>query len=127
MMDNTDLVNILHQFCKEYDVDISKVSIEFDNEIMTDEHTLGTTYHHTDYVNHCYFSVIFINNHLSKLPLSCRSTVWHEFCHAEKWVKEHVMDGHGIEFQKRVYRKPLLGFYSEVVSRIIWVFVRLRY
>ena len=43
-----------------------------------------------------------------KGTLAYNATLWHEFCHAEKWIKDGTTDGHGIEWNKRLWRKPFL-------------------
>ena len=47
-----------------------------------------------------------MKDYLEDYPFAWHSIAWHEFCHAEPWVKDNVAQGHSLPWVKRILRKP---------------------
>ena len=111
----------INEWCKEYNVD-NNITILF--EKISDS-VLGITYHSYEGSMKKRVSKIYLNEKLLKTPcskLNIKATSWHEFCHAEVWIKDGHTDGHGKEWNKRLWRKPLLYIWDLFFEQICWLF-----
>lgn len=52
--------------------------------------------------------------------LATKAVLWHEFCHAEKWVKDGTSDGHGKAWNVRCWRKPLLMLLDLTYTKVLF-------
>lgn len=53
-------------------------------------------------------ALIQIHELLKGESLAVKCVLWHEFCHAEKWLKDGTSDGHSSGWSDRCWRKPIL-------------------
>lgn len=98
----------------EYDYCVPK-EILADFTILKDK--LGITKFYK-YDNGDYWSYIYIKEYLKVHPFAYTSVLWHEFCHAEVWVRYGYTDGHSTAWVKRMLRKPwyVIGcIYAQII------------
>lgn len=113
------------EFGKEYDVPTNRIWIEFMGTEQLGKDILGMTWfkHNEDRQTIC---KIGVSSLLSRHTYSCRSVAWHEFCHAESWIKYERAEQHGKEWRKRVMRKPILYILGTFISGVMYHYERLR-
>ncbi len=70
-------------------------------------------------VPHC---IITISNKFTKYPFLFKSILWHEFCHAEHYLKTGDSDHHSEGFHKRQWRKPVYAI-GDYIAKFINVFL----
>ena len=64
---------------------------------------------------------IYINNVIESSDFASTSTLWHEYCHAERWLKYNKSDYHSTEWMMCMARKPLYVIgcvYSQLYYKI---------
>lgn len=113
------LQSMVENFCDEYGVDSSRISIDYGE---LDKNTLGLC-SFMRLGSECH-SLITISRRLKAYPLYTKATVWHEFCHAEVWVRDGYSDGHSTAFGKRLFRKPFLWLIDVWTSKLAWIYIR---
>lgn len=114
--------NCLKEWCKEYgNMDINLLHIETK---WIDDKTLGLcTFKNTDGKKWC---ILNVTNLLHNYPLAYTCVLWHEFCHAELWIKEGKSDGHGDGWVGRCWRKPLLYILDLTYTKILFEILKLK-
>lgn len=70
------------------------------------------------------FSLIQIDSVFKNSEFCCKCVLWHEFCHAEKWLKDGKTDGHGSEWNGRLWRKPLLYIGDGLIVPFVYPFLK---
>ena len=85
-----DLRKQIRKWCIEYKIDCDDIIPIYQ---WIDEHTLGITYFKRDIVG-CRICDIKITDVFMDYEIASKAVLWHEFCHAEKWLKDGKTDGH---------------------------------
>ena len=86
----------LDQWIEEYQVP-GTITLFVDDKLVP----LGITTFSKD---HC---DIFLKAELTTSRFAFNGVLWHEFCHAEIWLKEGRTEGHTTPWVKRMLRKPI--------------------
>ena len=111
----------LKEWCKEYSIDFYNLISEYRD---LGKSTLGLTTFKREYGISNRIAIISINTRLEKHPFLTTPVLWHEFCHAEVWIKEGKSDGHSDKFTSRMLRKKLLWFLDVLVVPLCWIKIR---
>lgn len=88
-----------------------------------DEHTLGVTYFKSDIIQ-CRICDIIITDVFKDYELASKAVLWHEFCHAEIWIKYGKTDSHSSAWNGRLWRKPILALLDYIYTQILWLCVK---
>jgi len=67
-------------------------------------------------------SELHINEKIFSSSFALDSILWHEFCHAEPWLKYGRTEGHSTEWYKRMIRKPLYCIgcaYAQIYYKVV--------
>ncbi len=108
----------IQKWCKEYNVPFKfddgfliKVQI-----IELDKHKLGNCKYYKERVrNAC---VISISDKFREHYFLFDCILWHEFCHAEYYLKTGDSDHHSEGFHRRQWRKPILAI-GDYIAKFI--------
>ena len=111
----------LNTWCEQYGVDRNEITYACED---LGDHTLGVSRYRR--VSGERFADVRIHECLRDYTLTRRAVSWHEFCHAERWLKTGTTDGHGSEWLKRMWREPFLAIYDIFVASIVFTIVRKR-
>ena len=98
---NNELYSLLDYWRYCYNVPKGCIFIKFSKLYKL----LGVTTFKTDKSKNN-IAQIELKAHLMNYPFACKSVCWHEFCHAEVWVRDGYTDGHSTAWVKRMLRKP---------------------
>ena len=118
-----DLGKQIREWCREYGITDDVI---YPSYHWIDEHTLGITYFKHDIVQ-CRICNIRITDVFKDYELASKSVLWHEFCHAEVWIKEGKTDGHGSAWNGRLWRKPILFILDYIYTQILFAIVKNRH
>lgn len=113
------LEKCLIDLCNEYDVPKYRVHADYMNYEQLLGRNLGMTWSKYNDEGET-AAQIGISIWLCRHSLAARSVLWHEFCHAESWIKDHQQQGHGDKWRRRVMRKPFLYFVSCTWTQLIY-------
>ena len=109
-------------WCKEYDIEDPE-TIDAVYDWINDE-TIGLcTFHYGD-AHMPRWCWIQITDVFKGYPLVTKCVLWHEFCHAEIWIKEGRSDGHGWEWNKRLWRKPILYILDNTYTKLLFAILK---
>lgn len=98
---SNELYDWLDEWCYNYDVPKGYIGATF----MKLHKLLGvTSFSYNEEKDN--IAQIEIKEYLRNYPFACKSVCWHEFCHAEVWVRDGYTDGHSTAWVKRMLRKP---------------------
>ena len=114
-------MSYLNDWCNQYEVPIERITFGYDE---LGDHYLGMSYH--KWRKDERITDIRINVILIRYRLAVMAVTWHEFCHAEKWIKDGQTDGHGDAWSRRLWRKPFLAFYSMLPAKIVFAYAKLK-
>ena len=123
MTNELNLKKQIEKWGKEYNVNYDYIHPTY---TWIDKHTIGVTLFKSE-VNKkdrsCIIKItcVFINH-----PIASKAVLWHEFCHAEVWIKEGKTEGHGDKWIGRLCRKPLLTLLDGVYTHLLFMFLRHR-
>ena len=109
---SNELYDWLDEWCYCYNVDKNILANFFNLE-----NKLGITYFEEDAIKKR-FAFIEIKAYIRNYPFACKSVCWHEFCHAEVWVRDGYTDDHSTAWIKRMLRKPwyVIGcIYAQII------------
>lgn len=118
-----DLRKQIRKWCIEYKIDCDDIIPIYQ---WIDEHTLGITYFKRDIVG-CRICDIKITDVFMDYEIASKAVLWHEFCHAEKWLKDGKTDGHGNAWNGRLCRKPILFILDYIYTQILFAIVKNRH
>lgn len=113
------LEEYIKEWGREYDVDPSRITVQYNT--IDDKYMGLTTFSHSGAL--C-IAKIDINKVFEDRALAAKCVLWHEFCHAELWVKEGKSDGHGDGWMKRHWRKPVLALLDYVYAKVLFAFLK---
>ena len=100
---------------EEYGISEGMIALSYED---LGPHTLGTT----KYLDDGSADVI-IHERLRDFPLTRESVAWHEFCHAEHYIRTGTSDHHEYTFYLRLLRKPLLAAWDLIGAKLIFKIV----
>ena len=109
------LPELIEEWSAQYGVDHTSIQSRFSN---LGKHLMGVT---------CYpltvdrTAKIQVHEFFEDYPLAAKSVLWHEYCHAEKWIKDGKMDGHGTAWLGRCWRKPILTILDMLYTPILFI------
>lgn len=112
-MNKTDFNILIAKWTIEYDVP-GTIEVYYEDLGRKLE---GITYYSKD------LAKIYINNRFAEHEIAVTGVLWHEYCHAEKWLKDKTTDGHSSAWYKRLMRKPIYALYS-FYATLLFTFVR---
>lgn len=101
----------MDRWCAEYGIERSMIKESY---AWIDKHTMGQTICKS---GHC---VVIVTSIFQDRPIAARAVAWHEFCHAEKWLRDGSSDGHGLQWLKRLWRKPILFLLDFTYCNIVF-------
>lgn len=108
--------NMIDEWYKRYGIDRDDVLWRYG--LFDKPKTMGrTTYLNQHYAVIHRWAVIWISETFRNRPLMTKAILWHEFCHAEQWIKHGMSDHHGVGFLRRQLRKPVLFLLDYSVCR----------
>lgn len=116
-----DLAKQIKEWCNEYNLNLNDIMVEYS---WIDSHTLGKTSPRADYSPYRRWSKITITDVFKDYDIASKTVLWHEFCHAEVWIKEGKTEGHGDRWVGRLWRKPLLALSDYIYTNILFLFLR---
>ena len=91
-----------------------------------DNHTLGVTLFKSGYNYIDRSCIIKITDVFIDHPVASKAVLWHEFCHAEVWIKDGKTEGHGDKWNGRLWRKPILALLDTFYTQILFMFLKHR-
>lgn len=109
-----EMKSLINQWCREYEIPIWRISCKF----FKLHSLLGITSFSYYNFNEYPIADIEIKEYLKDYPFAWQSIAWHEFCHAESWVKYNIAQGHSTAWVKRMLRKPwyIIGcVYAQII------------
>lgn len=109
------LQEYIEKWKKEYSIEQATITASYK---WINSHTLGLTHHKND-VNGRY-NTIDITDVFENHSIASIAVLWHEFCHAEVWIKEGVSDGHSNRWVGRCWRKPILYLLDLIYTKILF-------
>lgn len=99
------LAKSLKGFCNEYDIDWADIYYDYEPaQYMSGYLGICRYKYHNDRSRYC---IIGVRDIFEPSTIASHVIAWHEFCHAEIWIKNGTTDGHSVAWIKRVMRKPL--------------------
>ncbi len=114
------LQELIKEWSTQYGVDHTKIQSCYSN---LGNHLLGlTSYPSRDPRT----ARIQVHEFFEDYPLASKSVLWHEYCHAEKWLKDGRTDGHGSAWLGRCWRKPLLTILDLFYTQILFIKYKLK-
>lgn len=111
---NDELNKLISHWCKEYNISVYIIDSKFSKL----HKLLGLTSFSYWEFNKIPVANIEIKEYLKDYPFAWQSIAWHEFCHAEPWVKYNITQGHSTAWVKRMLRKPwyVIGcIYAQII------------
>ena len=99
---SNELYDWLDYWCYSYNVSKGCIDAKF----MKLHKLLGITSYDYVFYHKKRIAKIEIKEYLRIHPFACKSVCWHEFCHAEVWIRDGYTDGHSTAWVKRMLRKP---------------------
>ena len=116
----------ISEFCKEYDVPREAIDDRYMTDSQLGHNIIGMTWFKwsPDIEPICTLGVI---EWFAKYPLATHAVAWHEFCHAESWIKSRESDGHNKRWIGRMWRKPLLYILDSTYVDILFLILKAKH
>lgn len=121
MSNELNLKKQIEEWGKEYDVNCEYVEPTY---TWISKNTMGLTSFRVKPDTKLRGCFIKITDVFIDYPFASKSVLWHEFCHAEVWIKEGKTEGHNDKWNGRLWRKPLLALSDYIYTNILFLFVR---
>lgn len=115
-------MDYIKQWCAEYDVP-PDIEVHPDNPPHLPKDVLGQTWARTASDGHRY-SVIDVQQCIPRDSMTYHALLWHEFCHAERWLKDGTKDQHNEAWHNRLWRRPVLAFWDTFVNPFTYPWYR---
>lgn len=103
-------------WCREYEIDYEDIQLVYTNRLKP-KNMLGlTTFKYDTFGNR--YCIVEIDDVLKNDFLRV-SVMWHEFCHTEPWIKDGISDGHGDNWLRRLWRKPIYAI-GQWLAKVVY-------
>ena len=119
-----DLATSLKKYCDEYGIDFEDITYDYESKRTLGDYLGICRYkRRADQSRYCQIGVlnIFVPD-----VMATDIIAWHEFCHAERWIRDGINDGHTMPWVKRVMRKPFKFILGECYLLIAYIYRSIR-
>lgn len=105
----------LVQWCKRYDIKVGRVSFDGYTSCLPSDIGGRCYYYYMDYQRN---ARIKIHEKIKNRCFLTKVALWHEFCHAELFIKKGET-GHNYKWYLKTIRKPIL-FLGQLYLIYVW-------